>query len=148
MPQRFGAICLLVMITCVPCLATSHDEDIVTFAMDEHGGVAVPVFVGGTGHSSCSTTGSSGSSVSESFARRIGAGAVAKAEIDTAAGRAVRAVIQLPRVAVGSNYTLDYRSRTLIWLADIGRERGTRLALVRRDMQVLVESAESRTDYP
>jgi predicted aspartyl protease len=103
MPHRFGAVCMLLMITVVLTHASSIGEDVVAFARDEHGAVIVPVLIGGIGpFRFVLDTGSSGSSVSESFATRFGARAVAKAEIATAGGRTVRPIVQLPNVAVGS----------------------------------------------
>jgi predicted aspartyl protease len=180
MPQRFAVICMVLMISAIPCEGALHGEDVVDFALDEHGGIIMPVFIGGQGpFRFLLDTGSSASSVSESFAARIGAAAVAKAEIGTAAGRTVRPVVQLPRVTIGSaaadsllasvlpddvvsavgrmfdgilgqdflaphNYTLDYRSRTLTWRTDTNDEPGTRLTLVRRNVQVLVELPQNR----
>jgi hypothetical protein len=103
MPQRLGTICILLMITVVPNQARSIGEDVVAFALDEHGAVIVPVFIDGIGpFRFVLDTGSSGSSVSESFATRFRARAVAKAVIGTAGGRTVRAIVQLPGIAVGS----------------------------------------------
>jgi hypothetical protein len=94
---------MLTLVVVVRCGAASHEQDVVRFDLDSRGGITVPVFVNGRGpFQFLLDTGSSSSSITESFAARIGAVRVAKSEILTAAGRTLRAVVELSRVSVGS----------------------------------------------
>jgi Aspartyl protease len=101
--ERFAVCVVLTFTVAVPCEAASHEQDVVGFELDSDGGIIVPVFVDGQGpFRFLLDTGSTASLVTQSFAARIGAVAVAKAELSSAAGRAMRLIVQVLRVSVGS----------------------------------------------
>jgi predicted aspartyl protease len=84
-------------------IATSQPPDDLRFAVNDRGGITVPVTINGTGpFPFLLDTGSSASAVSKSLAARLAIPLVAKAPLTTAAGSEMLPVGRIERIRVGA----------------------------------------------
>jgi hypothetical protein len=95
---------VIVMATLVSTArATSQSSDDLRFAVNDSGGITVPVMINGTGpFPFLLDTGSSASAIRASLASRLGIPLVAKAPLTTAAGSEMLPVGRLERVMMGA----------------------------------------------
>ena len=106
MSNRCPQLLMLTFVTATSLItagrAAGEPNPVVHFELDEHGGVIVPVTIGGAGpFRFLLDTGASGSSISEPLVGQIGAPLAAKTEVTTPGGHAMALVAALREVKLG-----------------------------------------------
>ena len=124
-------ICVVVWVIGMrPAAVGAAPARFVAFSLDEHGAIVVPVFIDGAGpFSFLLDTGSSRSAIGDDLAARLAAPAVARTLVVTAAGTAMRPVVRLGSVSLGSaasmSATLDATPPSPPWVSYRSRTRPT-----------------------